>query len=434
MIFRAGNCGVSKGMVTKMKVFGGNGRRENNSGREVRAHRAGGAGGNYIDNYDRGYNNAEAPVRRTAQPRKPRKKGRGWLIALLVIAIIAACVFIYWKVTTRPPETVDIPADAEATPQLTDSPNRVIGRYYTVLVVGVDQLGANTDTIMVARYDAVEHKVNVISIPRDTLVNVPDPVKKINAVYSYATSDDEDGIDALMDEVEGICGFRPDNYVFIDTNVFIQAIDALGGVYFDVPIDMNYDDYADNDNDGVCEYVFTIHVQKGYQLLNGENALGVFRFRQNNNGTGYAMGDIQRLETQHGLIKAVAQQALQLKNAAKLIEIAQLVFDNAQTNLTIGNMQWYAQEFLKMSMDDINISTMPTTGAWINGLSYVTINVDDWINIVNTQLNPFKNPIEADDCRIVRQKNPEPTEKSYTPGNYYTTSGEEVYTNFYKNY
>ena len=363
-----------------------------------------------------------------------KKKGKGWLIALLIIAILAASGIIYWKITTRPPDTTNVPADPNTTPQLTDSPNRVIGRYYTLLVVGIDQTKTNTDTIMVVRYDAVENKANIVSIPRDTLVNVPDKVKKINAVYSYAESDGKDGIDALMDEVEGICGFRPDSYVVIDTKVFIQAIDSLGGVYYDVPVDMDYDDYTDDNKDGVAEYVFTIHVKKGYQLLNGQNALGVFRFRHNNNGTGYAMGDIDRINTQHGLIKAVAQQALQLKNATKLIEIAQMVLDNAQTNLTIGNMQWYAQKFLTMSMDDISMATTPTTGAWINGLAYVTINVDDWMNIVNQQLNPFKNPISTEDCSIVRQKNPEPTEKSYTPGNYYTTNGEEVDSNFYKNY
>ena len=115
----------------------------------------------------------------------------------------------------------------------------------------------------------------------------------------YADNKGESGIDALMKYVGDITGFMPDNYVLIDTNVFVKAIDALGGVYFDVPVDMNYDDFSDFNNDGTVDYEFHIHVQKGYQLLNGENALGVFRFRQNNNGTGYAMGDIERLEAQH---------------------------------------------------------------------------------------------------------------------------------------
>ncbi|MFB0920069.1 MAG: LCP family protein, partial [Oscillospiraceae bacterium] len=332
-----------------MKVFGGNGKRDGSSNRDVQTRRAADMDKNYyINDYDEGYNSpenptrrrlAETPARKAPKSQKPKKKGRGWRIALLVIMIIAAAAFIYWKWTTKPPESNSSdPKAPEASAQAATT-----ARYYTLLVVGIDQLQANTDTIMVVRYDTQENKANIISIPRDTLVNVEQPVKKINAVYSTAVNNDKDGIDALMDAVEDICGFRPNNYVFIDTKVFVQAIDALGGVYFDVPINMNYDDYADNDGDGICEYIFTIHVQKGYQLLDGNNALGVFRFRQNNDKTGYAMGDLDRLETQHALIKAVASQALQLKNLTKLINIAKIVSDNSKTDLTYGNMQWFAQ-------------------------------------------------------------------------------------------
>lgn len=411
-----------------MKVFGGNGHRTNNSGHGAEARRNGNTGRNNINSTNRDNNNSGVP-RKGQPPKQPKqkKRGKGWLIALVIIALLASAGYIYWQVTTAPPDTSNnLPSDPDATVNITDTPTREVGRYYTLLVVGIDQLNANTDTIMLVRYDAVEHKANIISIPRDTLVNVPYSVKKINAVYSYAEGDGESGIDALMDAVQGICGFRPDSYVCIDTEVFKTAIDKLGGVFFDVPVDMNYDDYTDENNDGVTDYVFSIHVQKGYQLLNGENALGVFRFRQNNDGTGYGMGDIDRLETQHALIKAVAQQGLQLKNLTKLIEIAQIVYDNADTNLTNGNMQWYASEFLKMSMEDINISTLTGNNSCsIRGGSYVSIKVDEWLTMVNTKLNPLKNPIKAEDCNILYQIAPD---SGYTPtdGNYAVTNGGEV--------
>ena len=368
--------------------------------------------------------------KQSKQP-KQKKRGKGWLIALIIIAIIVGGVYIYWQITTAPPDTTgNVPSDPNATVNITDTPTREVGRYYTVLVVGIDQLQANTDTIMLVRYDAVVHKVNIVSIPRDTLVNVPESVKKINTVFSNAESNGDSGIDALLDEVKGICGFRPDSYVFIDTEVFKQAIDCLGGVYYDVPINMNYDDITPDMN-----YEFHIHVQKGYQLLNGENALGVFRFRKNNDGTGYGMGDIDRLETQHALIKAVAQQALQLKNLTNLVAIAQIVIDNAQTNLSIGNMQWYAAEFLKMSMDDINIMTLPGNySCTVRGGSYVSISVDEWLTMVNTYINPLKNPITKADCNILCQTAPD---SGYNPdaGNYTVTNGGEVaggLNSFYK--
>lgn len=419
-----------------MKVFGGSGRRESNSGSGSDTRRTGDRGRNNINEENRGNNN-NGSVREGASRRAPKqkKKGRGWLIALLIIALIVGGVYVWWTMTAKAPNVTGIPTDPDASPVITQTATREVGRYYTLLVVGIDQLNANTDTIMLVRYDAVEHKANIVSIPRDTLVNVPNPVKKINAVSSYAKSNGESEIEALKDQVEAITGFRPDSYVFIDTEVFVKAIDELGGVYFDVPVNMNYDDYADNDMDGVCEYIFTIHVQKGYQLLDGKNALGVFRFRQNNDGTGYGMGDIDRLETQHALIKAVAKQALTLKNFSNLIQIAQIVIDNAQTDLTIGNMQWYAGEFLKMTTDDINIMTLPGNySCTVRKGSYVSISVDEWMTMVNTYLNPLKNPIKAEDCNILYQLAPDvgydPTE-----GNYAVTNGGEIaggLSSFYK--
>lgn len=417
-----------------MKVFGGNGKRENNSGSDANTLRAGDAGRNYINDYDRGYNNEEIPRgtsqqapagRRAPQPKKKGGAGKAVLIMIAVLAIIVAGVFIWWKMSTKPPEI--------SSPEPDSTPVVATERYYTLLLVGIDQGKTSTDTIMVIRYDTQENKANIVSIPRDTVLNTPYEYKKINSVYTAVENNGGDGVDALMDEVEGICGFRPNNYVFIDTEVFINAINALGGVYYDVPIDMNYDDYSDWDKNGVAEYVFTIHVQKGYQLLNGENALGVFRFRHNNDGSGYPLQDLGRIETQHGLIKAVAAQALQLKNLTKLVDIAKLVLDSSETDLSMSNMQWYAQEFMKMSTDNISMSTMPATGSYINNFSYVTVNVDEWLTIVNEQLNPFEKQITAEDCNILCQKNQETGKYTITSGNYYTTNGGKVYTDFPKN-
>lgn len=414
-----------------MKVYGGNGHRGNNKDSGSAARRSSGTGSNNINNSQKGNNNTGASRKKAEPPPEPKKKGgKGVLIALLIIVALIGGAYGYWVITTRPPDvgndlenTGDQPDDAL---ELIDTPTREIGHYYTVLVVGEDQLEENTDTIMLARFDAVEKKVNIVSIPRDTVVNVPWKVKKINTVYYNG----DNGIDSLMDEVKNITGFRPDNYVVVKTSVFEKVIDALGGVWFDVPVDMDYGDYALL-NSGES-YEFTINVKKGYQLLNGYDALGVFRFRQNNDGTGYAMGDIERLDTQHDLIMAIAEQALKLNSIPKLYNMAQIVIENSQTDLTIGNLQWYVQKFMQMSMDDISISTMPTVGSWINGLSYVTINVDEWMTVVNEELNPMKYEIKPENCAIMCQKSPEPTRDSLTPGNYYTTNGTETYTNFYK--
>ncbi|NLH00642.1 MAG: LCP family protein [Clostridiales bacterium] len=398
-----------------MKIYGGNGHRVKNSGRNSASERTAYTGRDNIKKPDNGHNNIELQNNSRSVPQKKGSAGKAFLTVFLVIAFIVGGAYAYWKITTKPPE-VDTQGGNEngqtdnkdTTPNVVDTPTREIGRYYTILVVGKDQIQSNTDTIMVARYDAVEHKVNVVSIPRDTLVNVSWPLKKINTIYFR----DNGGIEALMDGVKDILGFRPDSYVVVDTNIFEKVIDTLGGVYFDVPVDMNYDDPEQN---------LSIHIPKGYQWLNGENALKVFRYRE-----GYAMADIDRLEVQHNLIKACAEQMLKLNNIDKLLAAAKIVSDNAETNLTYGNLQWYAQEFLKMSMENISIVTIPANySCSVRNVSYVSINVDEWIAMVNESLNPLKQPIKPEDCNILYQITPD---ASYdpVPENYAVTNGGEV--------
>ncbi|MEG0035236.1 MAG: LCP family protein [Oscillospiraceae bacterium] len=358
---------------------------------------------------------------------EPKKKGKAVKVILIILAVlvlIAGGVFAYWKISTRPPET-DPSTESAA-------PIKATQQYYSLLVVGDDQEGGNTDTIMLVRFDTVNMKVNVLSIPRDTLVNSTLGNKKINAVYHNL-----DGITSLMDAVEDIAGFRPNNYVVVDTNVFVKVVDAMGGVEFDVPFDMDYDDYADKDKDGICEYVFTIHLKEGQQKLSGYDAMGVFRWRQNNNGSGhvYSNPDIERINTQHNLLMAIAGKAMSTKNVVTLTNIASAVLDKCVTDLTIGNIQWYIEQFLQMSMENIEFFTMPTTGAWINKVAYVTINTDEWMEMVNANFNPYETEVKKENCSILYLAKP----KELVNGQIYInsddldiTDGSEINTNFIK--
>ena len=368
------------------------------------------------------------PVNSARQPapeRPPKKKGKGWLIALLIIAVLAAAGYAYWTFFAKPAENEapDLSGD-----QIADYDEE---RYYTLLVVGDDQQGGNTDTIMLLRMDTKELKVNVVSIPRDTLVNSSLNNKKINAIYHNL-----DGVESLMDEVEDITGFRPNNYVVVNTDVFVDVVNAMGGVDFYVPFDMDYDDYADHDEDGVCEYIFTIHVKEGQQTLYGYDAMGVFRWRQNNNGAGHVYGnpDIERIEMQHNLLMAIASKAMATRDAKTLMNIASAVLPECKTDLTLANIGWYATKFLQMDMSNIEFFTMPTTGTMIKNGSYVTINVDEWIDMVNANFNPFDRMVTKEDCGIVYYTQ----EPSLIGGQYHmdpqyfaVTNGEEMESKWY---
>ncbi|MEA4896260.1 MAG: LCP family protein [Oscillospiraceae bacterium] len=406
-----------------MKLFGGNGRRSGGTVRPVRAQIIE-MPDNELFGDSRGHNSRDAaPPPKNGRP--PRKKGRGAIIALLVIVLLAFCAFAYWKITTKPPEQNE-PVEPE-----TNNSDVAVERYYTLLVVGDDQEGGNTDTIMVLRFDTQEMKVNVVSIPRDTMVNSTLDNKKINAVYHNL-----DGMNSLLDEVQSVAGFRPNNYIMVDTDVFVDVVDALGGVDFNVPISMDYDDWSYPDGNGGYKYEFHIHVAEGQQTLSGYDALGVFRFRQNNNGTGYAMGDIQRLEVQHQLLMSIAQKAMDTRNVVTLYNIASSVMDKCETDLSMGNIQWYIKEFMNMSLENISFFTAPTTGCEVYKTSYVTINANDWIDMVNTVLNPFDTTIQVENCEILNQTGGTIDGRGYLvaePRDFYCTNGAAVNTNFYDN-
>ena len=137
--------------------------------------------------------------------------------------------------------------------------------FYTVLILGRDTGGGgNTDTMLLASYDVTNQKATVMSIPRDTMVNVPWDVKKINSVYNYYGGGDK-GIKALYKEISQLVGFEPDYQVVLEWDAVGEIVDAMGGVYYDVPRNMNYDDpYQD----------LHIHQTKRYRKLSGSDAIG----------------------------------------------------------------------------------------------------------------------------------------------------------------
>lgn len=358
-------------------------------------------------------------------PKPPKKKGSAGktvLIVLLVIALLVVGSIIFLKSYLKPPEKQEPVVDEQ-----TGETDFTVEHYYTVLIVGEDQLGQNTDTLMVARLDTVNMKADIVSIPRDTIVNVERGTKRINAAYY----DNEGGIEKLMDEVESMAGFRPNNYVMLDIQVFMSVVEALGGVEFDVPRDMKYADYAVY-GDG-SPYEFIIDVKKGLQTLNGYDALGVFRFRKNTDGTGYPGGDWQRIEVQHDLMMAIAQKAMSTRNIDTLMSIVNAVWANCKTDMSIANVGWFATQFLKMSMEDIHFHTAPTSGVWVRNTAYVQLMVDSWVEMINATINPYERQITKEDLSILHTV----VDRALINGqhkaeadDFATTDGSQAYTNF----
>ena len=165
-------------------------------------------------------------------------------------------------------------------------------------------------------------------------------------------------------------------------------MDAIGGVDFDVPINMDYDDPIQN---------LSIHFKKGVQHLSGADAMRVVRFRHNNDGTGYGSEDLGRMQTQQKFLKAVAKKMLTIENlVTKMPDYADIFNRYVDTNLSIFDIARFGNAILKMGVDKIDFSTLPNE--WRS--PYIYLIPDETLTLVNTYLNPYVEDRTADDLNI----------------------------------
>ena len=219
----------------------------------------------------------------------------------------------------------------------------------TCLLVGKSQ--NLTDTIIVAKYNPQTQEAVMMSIPRDTFVgkdkSTATSMDKINALYQQSPQ-------KLLKAVNNLTGLEIKNYIIIDTKALRELVDSIGGVYFDVPIDMDYDDTSQN---------LHIHLKKGYQLLDGDKAEQVVRFRKNNNFTGYSSeygsDDYGRMRTQREFIIAAVKQTIQAKNILKIGEILDIANRNVETNMEIAELKDYLPYIINIDSESIKTAALP---------------------------------------------------------------------------
>ena len=344
---------------------------------------------------------------------KPKKKGRLTrqqklliviaVILAVVLAAVAACQSLFVRPdienkVSKDPEQEEIDYGEGVRPKA--GGERKSEDYYTILIMGRDTGGGgNTDTMLLASYDVTNQKATVMSIPRDTMVNVSWDVKKINSVYNWYGGG-EKGVQAVYREIAQLVGFEPDYQVVVEWEAIGELVDAMGGVYFDVPRDMKYNDpYQD----------LVIDVDAGYQKLSGEDAMGVIRWRHDNRGNGYPDGDLGRIKTQQAFLKAVVEQLLQVKNLTKINQFAKVFQKNVETDLSFSEILWFGQQAVLggLKVENVNFVTMPNTpvSCWSrtvkNMQSYVVPKAQELLDLVNNELSPFVEPSTLSDLDIM---------------------------------
>ena len=248
---------------------------------------------------------------------------------------------------------------------------------FTVLILGVseDISSELTDTIIVASYNPKTQKATLLSIPRDTFVgtnkNKATSYDKINALYQSSPQ-------KALKAVNKITGLDITYYLVVRNNALVELVDAIGGVEVDVAIDMDYDDSSQD---------LHIHLEAGWQTLNGEQAEWLVRFRHNNDGSSYPSkygdNDLGRMRTQREFIMAVAKQTIQLKNITKIGSFIDIFKDNVETNITNWSMiKDYIPYLVDFNTENIQAEALPGTTATYNRLSFFVHDEDETETLV----------------------------------------------------
>lgn len=304
--------------------------------------------------------------------KKQKRKGRRIfgkiVLILLLIIIILAGIFAY-KVYKNGGGltgivTTLVGTDPEKIKNLPD---------FYCLLLGKSE--AMTDTIMVAKYSPSTGNAALLSIPRDSFVgsnpNTATASDKINSKYQISPQ-------RTIDAVNELTGLNLKYYITVDTKALRDLVNAIGGVYFDVPIKMDYDDSSQD---------LYIHLEPGYQLLDGQKAEWLVRFRHNNNGTSYSYeygdNDLGRMRTQREFLMAVAKQTLKLENITKINDIMNVIEQEVETNIDFDTMMEYAPALLNINADNIQTNMLPGTPQYCNRVAVYLVDKDEAKDVVN---------------------------------------------------
>ena len=263
---------------------------------------------------------------------------------------------------------------------------------YNFLVLGVDRAANLSDVIMLVSFDVKEHDLHVVSLPRDTYINVGSNYHTVNAYfaasYNHSGKRDEarytDAITSMKNFLEkGLC-VKIDRYVCMDTAGFRDIVDAVGGVDMDVPFDMDYED---------PEQDLFIHLKAGYQHLDGDKAEQFVRFRK-----AYLNGDIGRISAQRLFLTALAKTVKENLTVSTAASLAKTVFNYVTTDLTAAECVYFAKEALSVDLEKISFTTIPG-GAAVNpetGTGYYVMFAETVRGIVNEKLNVYTKPISRE--------------------------------------
>jgi len=264
---------------------------------------------------------------------------------------------------------------------------------FNVLLLGVDKDGVRADTIMLFSVDNINKSIKVLSIPRDTRVTLNTGKSiKINSCLGFKSREK-----FMIETIKTITKMPVHYYCEVNFDGFIEIIDILGGVDYNVPFDMNYDDPVQD---------LHIHLKAGMQHLDGQAAHDFVRFRHNNKGEGeyapgeYAKGDIGRIDAQQKFLKELFRQKMQPQYLLKAPALIDAAYSNVKTNFTIASALDFVTILKSAETTNLESFVLPGEGRYIGNVSYYIYSPSETKALV---LSEFGYP--EDEAKEYAQKN-----------------------------
>lgn len=241
-----------------------------------------------------------------------------------------------------------------------------------ILVLGVDTFTGNSrsDTIMVVNVNRVTKKIGLLSVPRDSRVNIKGKgFQKINHAYAYG------GVELAKETLSEFLQIPIRYHVVLNLDGVKGLIDDIGGVEVDVDKRMYYVDKAGD---------LYIDLKPGKQILDGKTATSFLRYRHD------VQGDITRIDRQQRFIKAVISKMLLPQN---LIRLPKLISDKdkyVDTNLSVSQILGLSVEFKdSLERGALKVNTLPGEAVFIDAVSYWSVDMVSANKMIDDTLHGF---------------------------------------------
>ncbi|MCC8069173.1 MAG: LCP family protein [Ruminococcus sp.] len=266
--------------------------------------------------------------------------------------------------------------------------DQLIEGQFTVLAIGFDEEGQNTDVMMLFMFDIKGKEINILQIPRDTYVG-GSTTGKINSVYSYG-DEDLTPINRVVQAVRDMTQIPIDRYIAINCNDIPPVVDAMGGIPINVPETIVYSD--------------TKIIEAGEQVLTGEQSEWFVRFRHD-----YTEGDIGRVKAQR-IFMAAAMNKLKDMGSVEFLKIFPTVQKYIMSDMSLGEIASIADFAEDVSMEDVTVRMVPGEGLdpeEYNGYYIYSVHAQELADMLNEYFRPYQRDVDVDELDVIELKNTE---------------------------